>query len=253
MEGPQARLPALLGRGGERLVYWSVFIPGRRAAPGAERGIRLSSPRKAMEESLALKRKLVILLLAVVVAAMMPKSALGQIEEDRPKAPATAPIYKYVAFAGWGYTSINQVNQSRSGLQGVSYSVTRNWGRFFGITAVGGHYAWSVTQSNALVGNPSMDLLLVGPEIRAPLFGPLDLFVHGLLGGAHTGNVSISPTVSFAGGLGMGMDYNLNKRFAIRLSGDDIASSFTLVPYASGDSPHKRWNARASMGVAYRF
>jgi hypothetical protein len=206
-----------------------------------------------MEESFALKRKLVILLLAVMTAAMMPKMMLGQLTEEQPKAAATEPSYKYVAFAGWGYTSLNQVNQSRSGVMGVSYSLTRNFGRFFGITAQGGHYAWAATQSNALVGNPSVDLFLVGPEIRAPLWGRVDVFAHGLLGGAHTGNVSIQPNVSFAGGPGMGVDYNLNKRFAIRLSGDDIESSFTLVPYSTGDSPHKRWNARASFGVAYRF
>ncbi|MGB6975532.1 MAG: hypothetical protein WBD67_12695 [Terracidiphilus sp.] len=200
-----------------------------------------------------MKRTLVILLLTVVGSAMMPRWAQGQLAEEKPKAPVTGPNYKYVAFAGWGYTSINQVNQSRSGLQGASFSLTRNFGRFYGVTAVGGHYAWSVTQSNALVGNPSMDLFLVGPEVRAPLWGPVDIFARGLLGGAHTGNVSIQPNLSFAGGLGMGMDYNLNKRFAIRLSGDDIESSFTLVPYSPGDSPHKRWNARASFGVAYRF
>jgi hypothetical protein len=184
---------------------------------------------------------------------MMPKLAQGQLTEEQPKAPSSGPAYKYVAFVGWGYTSLNQVNQSRNGVQGVSYSLTRDFGRFFGVTAEGGHYAWAVTQSNALVGNPSMDLFLVGPEIHAPLWGRVDLFAHGLLGGAHTGNVSIRPDVSFAGGMGVGMDYNLTKRFALRLSGDDIASSFTLVPYSAGDSPHKRWNARASFGVAYRF
>lgn len=194
-----------------------------------------------------------MLTLAACFAALAGQSAQGQLSEEQPKAPATTPTYKYVAFVGWGYSSLNQVNQSRSGVMGVSASVQRNWGRFFAITAEGGHYWMAVTQSNTLVGNPSVDLFLVGPEVRAPLFGPVDVFARALLGGAHTGNVSIQPNVSFAGGMGLGADYNLNKRWAIRLVGDDIASSFTLVPYQPGYSPHKRWNARASFGVAYRF
>lgn len=206
-----------------------------------------------MEESFALNRKLVVLLLAVITAATMPKIVLGQLAKEQPRAAVTGPAYKYVAFVGWGYSSLNQVNQSRSGVMGVSYSLSRDFGRYFGITAQGGHYAWAATQSNALVGDPSVDLFLVGPEIRAPLFGRVDIFAHGLLGGAHTGNVSIRPNVSFAGGLGIGVNYSLNQRWAIQLSGDDIESSFTLVPYSPGDSPHKRWNARTSFGVAYRF
>lgn len=206
-----------------------------------------------MEESFALKKKLAMFVFAAFAAAIAAQSAQGQLSEEQPKPPATGPTYKYVAFVGWGYSSLNQVNQSRNGVMGVSYSLTRNWGRYFGITAQGGHYMWTVTASNSVVGNPTLDLFLGGPEIHAPLFGPVDIFAHALLGGAHTGNVSIQPTVSFAGGMGLGADYNLNKRWAIRLSGDDIESSFTLVPFQPGDSPHKRWNARASFGVAYKF
>ncbi|HEV2213744.1 MAG TPA: hypothetical protein VGR64_00560 [Terracidiphilus sp.] len=200
-----------------------------------------------------MKKKLAMFVFAAFVAAIAAQSAQGQLSEEQPKPPATGPTYKYVAFVGWGYSSLNQVNQSRSGVMGVSASVQRNFGRFFAITAEGGHYSIATTESNAVVGSPSVDLFLVGPEVRAPLFGPVDVFAHALLGGAHTGNVSIQPTVSFAGGMGLGADYNLNKRWAIRLSGDDIESSFTLVPFQPGDSPHKRWNARASFGVAYKF
>ncbi len=206
-----------------------------------------------MEEILALKRKIAFLVLAVVAAMTMPKLAQGQLSEETPKPPVTAPVYKYEAFVGWGYTSINQVNQSRNGVMGVSFSLTRNWGRFFGVTAQGGHYLWTITASNAVVGNPTVDLFLGGPEVHGPLYGPISVYAHALLGGAHTGNVSIQPNISFAGGFGVGADYNLNKRFAIRLGGDDIASSFTLVPYQPGFSPHERWNARASLGMVYHF
>ncbi len=198
-----------------------------------------------------MKRKLLLSILAVVPAALMPLMATGQIAPERTRAPQTEPSYKYEVFAGWGYTSLNQVNQSRSGLQGVSLSITRNIGKYFGIAAEGGHYAWSVTSTNA--GNPTVDLYMAGPVLHGQLYGPVSGFVHGMIGGAHTGNVSISPDTSLAGGLGIGMDYAVKPRVALRLSGDDIASSFTLSPYVSGDSTHMRWNARVSLGVVYKF
>jgi hypothetical protein len=49
------------------------------------------------------------------------------------------------------------------------------------------------------------------------------------------------------------VDYNKSARWSIRAFGDDIASSFTLTPFQPGDSPHKRWNARAGIGVVYHF
>ena len=69
----------------------------------------------------------------------------------------------------------------------------------------------------------------------------------------HTGGVAIQPDVSFAGGVGVGLDYNKNARWAIRAYGDDIGSSFTVTPYQPGYSPHTRWNARAGIGLVYHF
>jgi len=198
-----------------------------------------------------LKRKLLLSILAVVPAALMPLTTLGQIAPDRTPSQPAAHTTKYEVFAGWGYTSINQVNQSRSGLQGVSFSVTRDWGRYFGLSAEGGHYAWAVTATNPT--KPTVDLYLLGPVLHAQLIGNVSGFVHGLIGAAQTGNVSIAPDVSLAGGLGIGADYAINQHFALRMSGDDIASSFTITPYQSGYSPHMRWNARAAIGVVYKF
>ncbi len=200
-----------------------------------------------------MKRKLLLLILAVVPAALMPLAANSQIAPDRAPAPPSETTNKYEAFVGWGYTSINQVSQSRSGLQGVSYSATRNWGKYFGMSVEGGHYAWSVATSNPVGIKPTVDLYMLGPVVHAPLFGHFDGLIHGMIGAARTGNISIAPDVSLAGGLGMGVDYKMSPRFALRLYGDDIASSFTITPYQSGYSPHIRWNARASMGVVYKF
>jgi hypothetical protein len=194
-----------------------------------------------------------LMTLAAAVTALLPHPASSQIVMEKPHVRPTGPTYNYTVFAGWGYTSINQVNQSRSGLQGFSASFARDWGKYFGLTVDGGHYAWQTTASNAAVGKPSVDYYLAGPELHAVLYGPTSMFVHGLLGIAHTGGVNISPSASPAGGIGIGMDYHFTPRVALRLSGDDVFSDFTVVPYQQGFSPHIRWNARASLGIAYRF
>ncbi len=198
-----------------------------------------------------MKSKLQLSVLAAVLTVFIPMTALSQVAPDRvPKVPE-GPTYKYEAFVGWGYTSLNQVNQSRSGLQGVSGEVTRNFGDHIGLTLDGGHYAWGLTAANA--GNPTVDLYLAGPTFRGDLYEKFSGFAHVLLGGAHTGGVTIQPNISFAGGAGIGVDYNRTARFSVRAFGDAIGSSFTLVPYQTGDSPHMRWNARAGVGVVYHF
>ena len=190
-------------------------------------------------------------MLAAFPAVLMPLAAMSQIVVEKEPTQPTGPVYKYRVFAGWGYTSINQVSGSRSGLQGVDVSITRDWGRLFGLTAQGGHYAWTVTSANQY--KASVDMFLAGPELHGNFYGPIDGFIHGLMGVVHTGDVAISPSASFAGGVGMGMDYKISPKMAIRLYGDDIASSFTVVPYQPGYSPHRRWNAHAGFGLVYRF
>ena len=181
----------------------------------------------------------------------MPLMAHSQLAKEKAPSTTTEPTYKYEAFVGFGYTSTNQINQSNSGLGGVSLSLTRNFGRYFGVTAEGGHYSFSLTRSN--IGNPTVDQYLVGPVFHAPLYDKIGIFAHGLLGAAHTGNISIQPGQSFAGGLGMGLDYRLSPHLGLRVYGDDIASSFTLSPYQTGYSSHERWNAHAAIGMTYKF
>src|SRR6266567_1827691 len=206
------------------------------------------------EEIRTLMRKCLLSILAVVPAALMPLAAAGQIAPDRGARPeATEPTYKYQVYAGVGYTSLNQVNQSRYGLIGTNVAVTRNFGRFFGVTADGAFYSTSAGSGNP--GKPTVDLVLFGPELHAPLYGHVNIFVRALLGGAHTGGEGQTPDISFAGGAGMGLEYVLTKRFVLRVSGDDIASSFSPTNNSPllGYSPHMRRNSRASIGVAYRF
>ena len=195
--------------------------------------------------------KLLLSIVAVASAVFAPIAASGQIAPERPPKDVTGPVYKYQAFVGYGYTSLNQVNQSRSGLQGITGSVTREFGDHFGVKIDGGHYAWAVTASNP--GNPTVDMGFVGPVVRGNLFEKWSAYAEGLFGAVHTGGVVIQPKASFGGGFGIGVDYNRNARWSLRMYGDDIGSAFTLVPYQSGASTHTRWNARAGIGLVYHF
>jgi len=206
-----------------------------------------------------LKRKLLLAILAAIPAAFMPLAVTGQIVPagGAPKAEKGESTTKYEIFAGYGYTSLNQVYQSRNGLQGENYSVTRDWGKHFGLTADGAYYAYAYDATNP--GKPTVETVLFGPVVRANFYKNFDVFFRGLLGGAHTGGENATPNISFAGGVGGGVDYRLSPRFALRASGDDIASSFlanasTAVCSAGADcSAHRRRNSRAALGLVYKF
>jgi hypothetical protein len=202
-----------------------------------------------------LNRTFFLSILAAIAAAFMPLAAASQVAPVRePRSNSLeVPSYKYEVFAGYGYTSLNQVNQSRSGLQGVNLSVTRDWGKYFGVTADGAYYKYPLVSGNP--GDPSVDAVLFGPVVHAQLFRNISGFAHALLGGEHSGGESQTPNVSFAGGGGGGLEYKLGPHLSLRASGDDIASSFSLIGNtpALGYSPHRHWNSRAAFGVVYRF
>jgi hypothetical protein len=195
----------------------------------------------------------------MVPAALMPLAASCQVAPDRPPAAERPqPNYKYEVYAGYAYTSLNQVNQSRFGLQGINLSVTRDWGQYFGLTVDGAGYFKPLRGGTAVnpTGNPvdaNVELLLAGPVLHVDLFSRYSGFLRALIGGAHTGGASEIPKISFAGGIGGGMEYKLTPRISIRASGDDIFSSFVEDPNNLGYSPHRRGNPRASIGAVYRF
>lgn len=200
-----------------------------------------------------MKRNFLLSILAVIAAVLLPLAATCQVTPAAGSGSAE-PVessHRYEVFAGYGYTSLNQVNQSRYGLEGVNVSVTRDFGKYFGITADGVYYMRSLASGNP--GDPKVYAILAGPVIEAPLFGKVSGLVHALLGVEHTGGESQRPDLSFAGGAGGGIEYQLSPRFSLRATGDDIASSFTVINPAPGDSANKRWNSRATVGVVYKF
>jgi len=213
-----------------------------------------------IEESLQLKRKLLLSILAMVPAALLPLTLAGQVapaaesSADRPEA-----TYKYAVYAGYAYTSLNQVNQSRYGLQGFNVSVTRDWAKYFGTMAEGSYFKYATSSGSSTnpgnPGDPSVDTVLFGPVVHAPLFSKYSLFIDLLAGGEHTGGEGMTPKVSFAGGFGGGLEYKVRPRLSMRLGGERIGSAFSLNNNTPGlaYSPHLHWNARASVGVVYRF
>jgi hypothetical protein len=206
-----------------------------------------------------LKRKS-LAILAIIPALFMPLAATSQIIHSRhAEAPAEKPVasHKYEIFAGYGYTSLNQVYQSRSGIQGGNVSVTRDWGRFFGLTADGAYYKYPLKSGNP--GSPSVETFLLGPVLHANLFRNIDGYFRVLLGGAHTGGENATPNISFAGGYGAGIDYRMTHHFSLRLGGDDIQSSFlanansSVCGTGSNCTANKHGNSRAEFGVVYKF
>lgn len=206
------------------------------------------------EEICTLTRKCLLSILALIAASLLPLAASGQIAPDRGSPTDRGePQFKYQVFAGFAYSSINQINQSRYGLIGVDIEASRNFGRYFALTADGAFLPTSYANGNP--GNPSVSMLLGGPELHAPLYGKVNGYFRALLGGEHTGGESMTPRVSFAGGVGGGLEYVLSPRLVLRIGGDDILSSFSVRNNTAqaGYSPHMRGNARATIGVAYRF
>jgi len=210
-----------------------------------------------------LKRTSLLSILAIVAAALLPLAANSQgflyhlrhrEKTETPEVNEPSP-YKYDAYVGFGYTSLNQVNGSRYGLMGAELAVTRYWGKHLGLFADGAAYVHPVS-SPVVVGltqSPTVDMVLFGPVFEAKLYGNFSLFGRGLLGGEHTGGFNQSPNISLAGGVGVGMDYKLSQRLLLRAAGDDIASSFTLINPQSYYSPHRTRSSRATFGVVYKF
>jgi len=184
-----------------------------------------------------------------VFAFLLPAALSGQVA--KPEAADTANAFsRYEVFAGVDYSGANQV-LGASALIGGNVGAEAKLKRWFGGTVDFGEYG--VNATSTAHASPTVTTFLAGPEFYIPADN-LTGFIHVMFGGAHTGGVGAQPDISFAYAVGGGFEYALSKRLSLRVSGDDIISSFVQETAGqSGFSPHSRSNARASAGVAYRF
>jgi hypothetical protein len=204
-----------------------------------------------------LKRTLFLLTLAAVVAGMTALPAAGQVNPEAAPGPtAQAASPKYEAFVGVAYSRLRQVPISYSGLVGGKATLARDWGRYFQLMGSVDYYKLGTGhRSLSDPGDPSIYTFLVGPAIHATLYENLSGVFFGELGGEHTGGEHVSPGISFAGGFGGGLTYNLTRNLGVQLTGDRIAASFSLpnnTPQLAY-STHRTWNVRGTFGVVYRF
>lgn len=202
-----------------------------------------------------MNKKFLLSILAIIPALLMPIAALSQSSTASAPAPVDRSdrVFKYDAYVGYGYTSLNQLNGSRNGLQGVNAAVTRYFGKYFGVTADGAQYRYTYDSTNP--GDPTVDAILAGPLAHFELSKNLSGFARVLIGGEHISGEQMTPTVSFAGGYGGGVDYILTQRFSLRIAGDDIRSSFSVSNNNAqkAASSHETRSARATIGVVYKF
>jgi hypothetical protein len=205
-----------------------------------------------------------LFLILAAALAFMSLPAVGQVNPEAAPGPSQGePTFKYQGYAGFAYTSLNQVNQSRYGLIGVKLMMTRDWGKYFGLMGAIDYNKPPLSNSSSPnPGDPSVYTVLIGPELHATLYEKLSGLFFAELGGEHTGGESMTPSLSFAGGFGGGMQYDLSNRFSIRAVGDRVGASFSLIgnslpgsqtPQELGYSTHRTWNARGGIGVVYHF
>ena len=181
---------------------------------------------------------------------LLPASIFGQTA--KPTTPDTEPEFsRYEIFGGVDYSGANQV-KGASALIGGNVGADAKLKKWFGGTVDFGDYGIQATSLG--YEKPTVTTLLAGPEFYIPS-GNITGFVHVLFGGAHTGGrvTGERPDISFAFAVGGGFNYSVSKHLGVRVSGDNILSSFVLDPDHLGYSPHRRANARAMAGVVYRF
>lgn len=192
-----------------------------------------------------MKGKFLLSVVALLLPVSLPLCLSAQVE--KPAVTNAAPEFsRYEIFAGAAYSSANQVKGS-SALIGGNIGMSARLKKWFGGTVDFGEYA-----NSSGIAKPTVTTFMAGPEFSVPADN-LTGFIHVLFGGAHTGGVGAKPDISLAYAVGGGFEYAVSPKWAIRVAGDGIYSSFVLDPTNQGFSPNRRLNARATGGVSYRF
>jgi hypothetical protein len=208
------------------------------------------------EEIFTLNRTILFRISAVVVAALAPLAAAGQVNPEAAQGPGQAASYKYEVYGGAAYTRFRQATESYSGLLGGKASLARDWGKYFQLIASGDYYTVGTGHENLpSPGHPSIYSFMVGPGLHANLYGNLGGEIFAEIGAEHTGGEHMTPNIAFAGGFGGGLTYELGHNLALRLAADRVGASFSLANNTPqlAYSTHLTWNARATIGVVYRF
>ena len=203
-----------------------------------------------------MKRTLLFYFLATVAATLTPLVAAGQVSPEAAPGPRQAAPYKYEVFAGVAYSRLRQAPVSYSGLVGGKISLARDWGKYFQLMGSVDYYKVGTGHAGLPnPGHPTVYTFLVGPAVHVQIFEKVSGEFFAELGGEHTGGESMTPSISFAGGFGGGLAYSLSRNWAVQLTGDRVAASFSLPNNTPqlGNSTNRTWNARGTFGVVYRF
>jgi len=166
---------------------------------------------------------------AIVILSLVLVFSLSAAAQDTPAAEF---------FGGYSYARVDASPASDLNLHGWNASLAGNVNRWLGFVGdFSGHY-----------GSPSgVDVsdhtFMFGPRITARSEKATPFF-HALFGGARASAIGSSET-AFAMALGGGLDYNLNKNFAVRVG------QFDYLPTRFGDDTQN--NFRYSTGIVLRF
>jgi len=197
------------------------------------------------------------MLMLAACGALTALPAAGQVNPEAAPGPTpSGPAQKYEVFAGFAYSRFRQATVSYSGLMGGKVTLARDWGKYFQLMGAVDYYRIGTGHPGLQsYGDPSVYSVLVGPAIHATLYENLSGSFFGELGGEHTGGMDMTPSISFAGGFGGSLIYNLGHNFAAQLTGDRVGASFSLpnnTPQLA-NSTHRTWNARGAVGLVYHF
>ena len=106
-----------------------------------------------------------------------------------------------------------------------------------------------------VAGSPATQTFMIGPAFSVRQFGKFTPFARIGIGLMHASQGYLGmpqSAVAFAGSVGGGADFNINRRAAIRVEGDYMSTTFSMPPatFSPGSS---QGNIRLSAGVVLRF
>jgi len=137
-------------------------------------------------------------------------------------------------FAGYSYLRVNPTGLEGVNTNGWEASLAYNFNRHFGLKGeFGGDYCCDDQHIHTFMGGPQVSWR--GKKAN--------VFVHGLVGGAHVkGSITDTSVAWAAGG---GLDWNINEHFAWRIAQADYVGTHSL--------DNIQHNFRISTGLVFRF